>query len=150
MKFFTRGWVHGDMTDEDADAVAPAYWRHLDTIDPPEAVLDLAHLNPHDAYILSVEHTASTDSLQLHLRCGDQQIGYFDAFVNFTGVMIQPAHVASLLEAKRPAEFEILYDEVDRADAGTFEYRLLLYPAGEIAFQFRDVTVVRRCVSERG
>lgn len=62
---------------------------------------------------------------------------------------IPPAHAAALVEARRPAGFEILYDEVDRAGAGAFEYRLLLDPAGEVAFQFRDVAVVRRAVADR-
>src|SRR6188768_2368694 len=52
LKFFTRDWVHGDMTEEEADAVAPAYRQHLEAIDLPQSVRDLASLNPHDAHIL--------------------------------------------------------------------------------------------------
>jgi len=32
LKFFTRGWVHGDMTDEEFEAVAPEYRRHLERV----------------------------------------------------------------------------------------------------------------------
>ncbi len=149
MKFFTRGWVHGDMTDEEAEAVAPTYLRHLDAINLPQPVRELADLNPHDAYILDVEHEPSAGTLRLRLRCGDKQDGYFDAMVDFSGVTIRPAHLTALIEAKRPEKYEILYDEVDRVDADAFEYRLLLAPVGEIVLQFRNVTVIRLGVADR-
>jgi hypothetical protein len=149
LKFFTRGWIHGDMIDEEAEAVSPAYRRHLEASDLPHPVRDLASLSPHDAYILNVEHEPSAGTLRLRLRCGDLQTGYFDAFVDFTGVTIRPAHAAALVEARRPAEFEILCDEVDRAAAGAFAYRLLLDPVGEVSFQFKGVAVVRRRVADR-
>jgi hypothetical protein len=38
---------------------------------------------------------------------------------------------------------------VDRADNGTYEYRLLLDPAGEVSIRFADVSVVRKPVPDR-
>ena len=149
MKFFTRGWVRGDMSDEEADAVASAYERHLETLDLSQSVLELAGLNPHDGYILNVGFEPLTSSLHLRFRCGDQQTGYFDASLSFSGVTIQSAHLRTLIRAMRPAEFEILYDEVDRASADVFDYRLLLHPKGEITFQFKNVEVVRQRVADR-
>ena len=149
MKFFTRGWAHGDMTDEEAEAVAHAYQRHLDALDLPQPVRVLASLNPHDGYILDVEHEASTGALCLRLRCGDLQVGYFDAVLKFSSVKIPPAHLAQLVEARRPACFEILYYEIDRADGDAFEYRILLSPVFEIAFRFREVAVIRQPVADR-
>jgi len=149
LKFFTRGWIHGDMTDEEAAAVTPAYARHLEAIDLPQPVRDLAGLNPHDAYVLDVDHEPSASTLRLRLRCGDLQTGYFDTFVHFTGVTIHPVHLAVLVGARRPAEFEILYDEVDRVGAAAFEYALLFDPVGEVTFQFGDVALVRRRVADR-
>ncbi len=149
MKFFTREWLCGDMTDEQAGEIAAAYWRHIDKLDLPEPVRELAHLNPHDAYILDVEHEAAGRVLRLRLRCGDLPMGYFDALLSFSGVTIPSAHLARLVEARRPAEFEILYDEVDRADAGRFEYRLLLHPVGEVAILFEDAAIAKRPVAGR-
>jgi hypothetical protein len=137
------------MTEEEADAVAPAYRQHLEAIDLPQSVRDLASLNPHDAHILDVEQVPADDTLRLRLRCGDLQAGYFDVSVEFRGVTIRPANLQALLEARRPAEFEILYDEVDRVGGGAFEYRLLIHPVGEVTFQFRDAAVVRRKVADR-
>jgi hypothetical protein len=149
LNFYTRAWVNGDMTDEEADAVVPAYRCHLEAIGLPQRVKDLAGLNPHDGYILDVEHEPSVNTLRLRLRCGDLQAGYSDALLAFTGAMIRPADAATLARARRPADFEILYDEVDRAEGGAFEYRLLLHPSGEVSIRFSDVAVVRKPVADR-
>jgi hypothetical protein len=112
-------------------------------------VRDLAILNPHDAYILDVEYDPSAHLLRLRLRCGDLQVGYFDALLNFAGVMIQSDHLEMLIKASRPAKFEVLYDEVDRSSADLFDYRLLLHPVFEIAFQFTDIDIARQPVMDR-
>ena len=137
------------MTEDEVNAFASAYRQHLEAIDLPKPVRELTSLNPHDAHILDVEHEPSAETLRLRLRCGDLQTGYFDALVVFSGVAIRPDEAAALVEARRPAEFEILCDEVDRVDGGAFEYRLLLHPVGEVALQFADVAVVRRRVADR-
>jgi hypothetical protein len=137
------------MTDDEADTVPPAYQCHLQTLNLPPSVQDLSSLNPHDAHILDVQHEPSVHVLRLRLRCGDLQVGYFDALLIFSGVIIQSDHLARLIEAKRPAKFEILYDEVDRSRADRFEYRLLLDPAFEVEFQFTDIDIVRQPVMDR-
>src|SRR4051812_14864216 len=105
------------MTDNQADAVAPAYHRHLEAINLPQSVRNLATLNPHDAYILDIDHDPPAATLRLRLRCGDLQVGYIDASLTFSQVTIAPDHLAILIQARRPAEFEILYDEIDRVGA---------------------------------
>lgn len=149
MKFFTRGWTHGDMTDEESEAVVPAYWRHVEALALPPSVDALAKLNTHDAYVLAVEHDVSAGTLQLRLRCGDLQVGYFDALVRFAGVSLHPEHFDMLSGARRPADFEILDDEVDRSGDGIFEYRLLLSPVFEVRFEFKQVDVSKRSVAGR-
>ena len=149
MKFFTRDWADGDMTDAEADAVAPAYWHHVGALDLPTPVRALADLNTHDASVLDVALHPAANTLRLRLRCGDQQTGYFDAMLTFTGATIRPADAATLERARRPANVEVLYDEVDRADGRTFEYRLLLYPAGEVSIRFTDVAILRKPAVDR-
>ena len=149
MRFFTRGWTYGDMTDEAYDAVIPAYWRYVRGLELPESIDDLAHLNPHDAFILDVDHQPEQAELLLRLRCGDLQAGYFDAILRFLGVAIDPEYVAWLQEARHPENVEIVYDEVDRFAADRFCYRILLDPVGEISFEFEDVTLTRAPVASR-
>jgi hypothetical protein len=115
LKFFTRNWVNGDMGEEEFDAVPLAYRRHLDALDLPGSVRELAELGPHDAYILDVVQKPLLGTVNVRLRCGDLQAGYFDALLNFSGVTIQPVDAETLAGAIHPAHFEVLYDEVDRA-----------------------------------
>jgi hypothetical protein len=145
MKFFTRNWLGGDMSDEQANAIAPAYRRHLETLDLPQPLRDLVALNPHDARILGVDHDPSANTLTVRLRGGDLQAGYFDARLHFAGVSIRPADAAALARAG----VEILYDEVDRPAPGGYEYRLLLHPTGEVAFHFNNVAIARHPVTDR-
>lgn len=149
MKFFTRDWCQGKMTDEEAEAVIPTYQRHLDKLDLPESIRELAGLNPHDAYILDTEHEPREGTLRLRLRCGDLQIGYFDATLAFTHAILTSVDAATLVRARYPAKFEILYDEVDKVASAAFEYRLLLYPTGEVSIGFNQVAIARRPVADR-
>jgi hypothetical protein len=136
------------MDDEAADAVVPAYRRHLEALGLKQSVKRLAELNPHDGYILGVDREASHRVLRLRLRCGDIPSGYFDAMLAFAGAAITPDDFATLSKAKRPADFEILCDEVDR-EGRDFVYRLLLHPSGEVVIRFDDVEVVRTPVADR-
>ncbi|MEZ0266545.1 MAG: hypothetical protein ACAI43_17590 [Phycisphaerae bacterium] len=132
------------MTDDDASAVVPAYWRHVDGLDLPPNVLALARLNVHDALVLDVRHEPGAGRLDLRLRCGDLQAGHFDATLSFSCVTIASACAAILARAAGSAGTEILYDEVDRGDAGGFAYRLLLHPEGNTEIGFADVNINRR------
>lgn len=149
MRFFTREWINGELEDEAADTVVLAYRRHLEALGLPNTIKKLAELNSHDGYVLDVELEASENSLRIRLRCGDLQVGYFDAELTFKNVKMSPTDLSTLAQAQRSAGFEILYDEVDR-EAGAFMYRLLFQPAGEVSIRFSDVAIVRMPVTDRG
>jgi hypothetical protein len=148
MQFFTRAWANHELTEEASDAVCAAYARHMASLELPPAVAELAALYVHDAYILDVKHLSRSGELRLRLRCGDLQRGYCDAWLHFTGVTIDPAHAAVLFDARRAADVEILHDEVDRS-GHAYEYRLLLYPEGEVTFMFEQVSISRQPVAGR-
>jgi hypothetical protein len=143
LRFFTRNWVQGDMTDEEADAVMRQYGRRIEDLKLPPSARELADLNPHDGYIREVKHEPASHELGLALRCGDAQRGYCDTCLRFSGVEISQEHLAILLAARRPAAFEILCGEIDRVSAGLLEYRLLLHPTGEVAIRFSGIAVTR-------
>jgi hypothetical protein len=149
MKFFTRGWVHGDMTDAESDAVLLAYVAYMDSLNLPESLQKLNSVDAHDAYILHVAHDAAAQSLLLLLRGGYLQVGYWDIELKFSGATINDDHYQRLVEAAHPPEFEILYTEIDRSSNKMFEYRLLLHPVGEISIRFTDVAIDRRPVANR-
>jgi Protein of unknown function (DUF4085) len=140
MKFFTRAWATGELTDEEYARVPDAYWNYLAALHLPPAVAALSKINLHDAHILAVDHQSEHSLLTLRFRCGDLQRGYSDVTLAFSYVTVDLATADTLRRAVRPARVEVLYDEIDRSDQ-SFNYRLLLYPDGEVSFQFQQVDV---------
>ncbi len=148
MKLFTRAWIKGEMTDEQAAALMDAYWRYLDTLGLPPTMVALSKLNPHDALVLAVDYEPERSQLALRLRCGDLQRGYSDVTLVFSGVTVDTATLDTLRRSLRPARAEVLYDEVDRS-GNYFDYRLLFYPEGEASIQFRQVDITGQSVTDR-
>jgi hypothetical protein len=149
MKFFTRAWTSGEMTEAEAAAVPEIYGRYVATLNLPPAIAALSQVNPHDAFVMDVEHQPEQSRLTLQLRCGDLQRGYFDVTLAFSQVVVDGTALDTLRRAVRPARVEVLYDEVDRSD-DCFEYRLLLYPDGEVSIRFRQVELTERPAANRG
>src|SRR5262249_36247260 len=148
MKFFTRPWVNGEMDDEQAAALPEAYRHYLTALDLPTPIVALSKVNPHDAYLVALEHDPEHSQLTLRLRCGDLQRGYSDVTLAFSQVTVDRAALDTPRRAVRPASVEVLYDEVDRSGE-CFEYRLLLYPDGEVGLQFQWVDIAERPVADR-
>jgi hypothetical protein len=148
MKFFTRSWINGEMPDDEAVVVPDDYRRHLAALQLPPSIETLSKVNPHDAYVLEVEHPADRSRLTLRLRCGDLQRGYSDVTLAFSQVMVDHTTLDTLRRAVRPACVGVLYDEVDRSGE-CFEYRLIPYPSGEVSILFQEVVVTERLVPER-
>jgi len=148
MKFFTRAWTRGEMTEEQAAAVPGAYWRHVASLHLPPTIAALSELNPHDAFVLGVDHEPEYSRITLRLRCGDLQRGYSDVSLAFSDVTVDLASLDSLRCAVRPARVEVLYDEVDRL-GDCFEYRLLLHAVGEASILFRQVELTEQFVTDR-
>ncbi len=148
MKFFTRAWVKGEMADEQAAVLLEAYWHYITSLDLPTPIVALSKVNPHDAYLVALEHDPEHSRLMLRLRCGDLQRGYSDVTLAFSRVAVDRETLDTLRHAMRPASVEVLYDEVDRSRE-CFEYRLLLYPDGEVSIQFKQVDITERPVAAR-
>jgi hypothetical protein len=148
MKFFTRPWINGELTDDQAAEVPEAYQRYLATLKLPPSIEALSKINPHDAHLLGVEHQPDRSHLMLRLRCGDLQRGYSDVTLDFTQVTVDDATLDTLRRAVRPASVEVLYDEVDRLSQ-CFEYRLILYPTSEATFVFQQVEITEQFVAGR-
>ena len=136
------------MTDAEAAEVPEVYWRYVATLDLPPTIAALSQVNPHDAFMLSVEYQPEQSRLTLQIRCGDLQRGYFDVTLAFSQVVVDPMTLDTLRRAARPARVEVLYDEVDRLDDG-FEYRLLLDPDGEVSIRFKQIELTERRAASR-
>jgi hypothetical protein len=156
MKFFTRAWATGELTDEEYAKVPDAYWKYLAALHLPPAVAAFSKINVHDAHILAVDHQPEHSLLTLRLRCGDLQRGYSDITLVFSQVTVDLGTVDTLRRAVRPACVEVLHDEIvevlyDEVDflAERFDYRMLFYPDGEVSVQFGKVDIIERPVEDR-
>ncbi len=149
MRFFTKQWHGGELSDAAFDAVPAAYRHHLSSLALPPEVLAICDLDNHDGLILDAEHEPQLTELTLRLRCGDLQRGYFDLHIKYLGAILDSASLSVLRQAMQLPKDEILYDEVDRA--GTrFVHRYLLSSHEEIMVTFLTVTVSSTPVSSRG
>lgn len=144
MKFFSREWAIGELPDRESNEVIAAYERHLDGLMPqlPASVRCLAReLNLHDALIRRVVHDRAGRELRFELRCGDNQIGYFDLDLSYMGAIVDQADVAALQLAARNPATNVWYDEVDVTGDGAFLHRVLFYPERECEIMFRALAL---------
>lgn len=130
MKFFTLDAY--DAWDEDGIllAAAAAYDRHLAALrgTVPDELLALAALpGVDDGLIVEVHHVRSLETLQLILRGGDLQVGYYDLVLQYEGVLLSPQTEWTLAKIARN-EHDLAYHEVDRTESGGVEHRLLFHP----------------------
>jgi hypothetical protein len=154
MRYFTRAWCIGDLSEEESDAIIAAYRGHITAIAPliPSGILELSQRWAlHDARFKAVQFDHPTGSLYLRLRCGDLQYGYYDLLLHYTGATLIDHTLTGLPNLVRATGTEVLYDEIDVSGDGRFEHRMILWPKGEFAvscaqFAFSIVSVASRDV----
>lgn len=152
MKYFTPEWAGGYLTDAEFDAVVESYERRVAVLLPrlPQALRDLtATISIHDGLIRRVEVSPAQASLELHLRCGDLQVGYFDLDLMYRGVEFSRLDLMTLAAAARDRRTEVRYEEVDVEDDGLFVHRLLFWPHRAIELVAKEVHMVRTPRSDR-
>ncbi len=140
MKFFTREWLGGELTDAAFEAVPDAYRRHLTSLQLPPDVLALSEADIHDGSLLDVEHTPESARLKLRLRCGDLKRGYSDLRIEYSGAVVADESLAALRHAVQVPKVEFLFDEVDRA-GDRFVHRVMLSSRREVCVTFSAVAV---------
>src|SRR5262249_5892200 len=143
MKFFTRAWCDGEMSDEEADRVPELYAAHLRAIRsrlPFRVRRFVDDVNLHDGLIREVVLSDADHTLRITIRAGDQQVGYYDAELVYHDVETEPATVAVLDRARGSDSYELLYDEFDASEADRLVHRFIFQPEGEAAIAFRDLS----------
>lgn len=153
MKFFTPAWHRGEL-DDGPDTAFEDYRRHLAPLLPrlPPDVQTLASTNLHDGLLFHL--VTNGDALQLSLRCGDLRVGYFDAALDYFGVLPSAeftktleeiAPVTSRRAAKRNTRCsEALYAEID-VDGEWIVHRILFIAGNsyhELTVRFRDLALL--------
>jgi hypothetical protein len=151
MKWFTREWHSGGLSDDEVDALQAGYWSHVDAVRSrlPGALQlfagqpdEIGRADLHDG---RVEWWAldRSRSFTLQVICGWVQIGYRRLVIQYRGrVELFGASESDVAGWLDDAETELLYDEVDIAADNRFEHRFLLWPRGEFGVRFEDAVVV--------
>lgn len=145
MKYFTREWVNGDLSEGEWSSVTQNYLAYLASVADqlPSQILELAfHTNLHDGLIQKAVLSIDNRQLELVVTCGDLQTGYFDVTLVYFGVTITPENWKSLEEAASNPKTEFLYDELEVMDK-KYAHRILFWPRNEVEFWFLNIDITK-------
>ena len=153
MKFFTPAWHSDDLDGEGLDTAFDDYRQYLAPLLPrlPPDVQTLASTNLHDGLLFSLG--GDVNFLGMTLRCGDLQVGYFDAALDYFAVL-QSAEFIKTLEELAPVPSrkavdpiarycQALYDEID-VDGEWIIHRVLFTAHGsyqELTVRFKELVL---------
>ncbi len=138
MKFLTREWVTGVLTDNEAEDRYAMYQDYVASIKLrlPEGLRSFVEdFGLIDGLIENIIVDHSMSEIVLLLRCGDRREGYFDAELHYLGVDFGTTDLTSLRAAAENPETEVLYDEVD-IDGSVFTHSYLFWPQHETTIRF--------------
>jgi hypothetical protein len=144
MRWLTREWANGSLSEADFRERARAERRHRESVlsrlpaslrtlsgDP----VDGRYRSLHDGRINSWE-LRLPDRFILELTAGDRQYGYERLRLEYRDVELLGVSEQQLDSWFNDESTELLYDEVDVAGDGRFEHRVLLTPDGEFGVSF--------------
>jgi hypothetical protein len=143
MRFFTRGWHAGELSDAESDAVVKAYEQRLTSVLPrlPLAAHVLARgISIHDARIRRVVRDGQKSELLIEFRCGDRQVGYYDLDLRLHDARLTEPEATQLSEAAEDPQTQVLDAEIDVEDE-TPIYRILFWPYRECSIRFQDAEI---------
>lgn len=148
MKFFTIDAYRAD-DDEEPDGgtwvrALKAYIAYQDDLAPliPERLLEFAQLQGvDDGLVVEVHHVRSQQRLLLILRCGFNDMGYYDLLLTYEGAEISPAHEWVLAQIARGGEdkYDLCAHEVDLEEDGRIAHRILYHPGVWFGIRCREL-----------
>ena len=152
MKYFTREWVSGSLTDEDWKKSQVLYLKHLDFILPrcSASVVELAKdISLHDGLIRRCIIDRRAAQLNLVLRCGDLQSGYFDISLQYLQVEFSMDKIVCLAKLARSCQVELLYDEIDLDENSNYVHSLIFSSFDEISINFSALKIKKEKQPDR-
>jgi hypothetical protein len=145
MKYFTREYQNGHLTDNEVDKRRFDYNLHINAIHSnltDNIKSFIKEINLHDGIIQLVKVNRNSDNLSFMIRCGDLQVGYYDAEITYVGIDLNNTNLESIRAVAIAKNEEILYDEFD-IDDGYFTHCYLCYPKYEFMIRFKDLRFSR-------
>jgi hypothetical protein len=152
MRFLSRGWADGDLSEQECDRARAEYAARLDEIWErlPSSMRKLAReVSLHDAVIERVVWTPASKELLIVLVAGTRERGYQGVSLTYRGALLGPRRVESLRRAAMDRETEVLYDEVDIDDGGLLVHRILFWPREEVTVDFQELELAVEARADR-
>jgi hypothetical protein len=151
MKFLTREWATGDLTDKASDDRLAAYRKHTKAVRSllPQKIRSFSMLSLHDGLIKFSTIHMDTRILELCLRCGDLQVGYSDIGIEYHGVDFKQSKLTDFRKSVLSKKTEILYDEFDIGSDGLIKHSYSFTPKYECEIVFRSLEFKRKMVADR-
>jgi hypothetical protein len=148
VKWFTRDWQQGRLTDDESSAVTADYVSHVEKLrrSTPAALRVLSgstgQFSLHDGWFIYSQWTSGeTRDLTIDVAGWymDQPLLHVRIVYREAELLFPTQEIFDRLRATPSTE--ILYGEVDLTHDGRFEHRLLLWPeeAGYFAVRFKDL-----------
>lgn len=151
MKYFTQEWHELYPDNHATKQIRKDYHDHLISILPglPTMLQELAtSTNLHDGLFRRVCWDSINRNLELGLRCGDLQVGYFDLDIVYLSTTQSDTDISGIVACAENPESEILYDEID-VDQPKYTHRILLWPYKEVEICFSDFSMRKTPVGSK-
>lgn len=152
MQFFTKEWATGLLSDDAWQTVRVQYTTHIEKLLPqfPVSLVELAtQVSLHDGLIQQITIDTKHRYLDMLFRCGDQQVGYFDLKLLYTGVLTDSLDLDALSSVASNQSVECLFDEIDLESKQIYVHRLLFSSGSEIAIRFAQLELRRKPMPNR-
>jgi hypothetical protein len=148
LKFVTKR-VYNTWSYEPWGKAFASYDEHLEQLKAvvPDSIIELA--SPallDDGLILFVDHDRQKKTLELKLRCGNLQIGYFDIVIKYLGASITDKHdqtlsnLAASTNGFRGILNDIHFHEFSVRKDGRIVHRFLFNPGTQFAITCKSLT----------
>ncbi len=139
MKYFTKDWFSGDLSEATVDERVEKYNQYLDEIFealPFTLKVLFRSISLHDAIIEKVVYDEERKTATFHLLCGDRQVGYFALIIEYLN--------ASKLDSSLFEEntLEILRDELEwLKNENKYSHKLFFSDKSETEIVFEDISL---------
>lgn len=141
MKFLTVDVYNSWYSEYEDDSVLKAafhdYQKYLEGLEDilPSGILTLARLpGVDDGLVVQAKRDRNQKFIELTLRCGDLQMGYYDLVLQYEEAEISApdeqtlAQIAHTTQSESRHESDLYCHELDVTPVGGIEHRLLFHP----------------------
>ena len=151
MKYFTRGWHSGELDDAETERLPAAYRSRVEQLRSkmPRDIAELSATCLHDSLIDRVVWDPQKRILRMELVCKTDAEGCFGLSLEYEGVKIGKQYLVLLAERARDRRTEILENEVDLDDDGSWVHRILFWPTSEVSIWFASLKLRRSARADR-